>query len=471
MKKRFHVFRDDALGDLDAVGVAEQLRRRNVSISEVTEAAIARSREAHDQLNAVELPLYDQALERTDILADGLFTGVPTFIKDNTDIAGVPTRHGSHAVRLKRATRTGAFARQYLSTGMQVLGKSRLPEFGFNATTEYDRDAPVRNPWNANYSAGGSSGGAAALVASGAVPIAHANDGGGSIRIPAACCGLVGLKPSRGRLLDSEGTRTLPINIVSEGVVTRSVRDSAYFLHAAEQYQRPKTLPSIGLVSAPSKRRLRIGVVHDSILGHATCSQTRLTVEKTANLLASLGHKVEKVSLPIPRQFANDFRAYWGMLSFLAAKFGPAAFGKGFDARQLDSLSQGLAREFSKQIFSTPAILYRLKKSAHQYASIFAQHDLMLSPVLAHTTPELEYLSPNLPFDELIDRLTRYVSFTPANNASGGPAISLPMGETDNDLPIGIQFSAAHGDERILLEIAFELEEANPWRRIQDTTA
>jgi len=467
MNQRFHVFTDDALGDLDGVALAERLRRGEVSVAEVTDAAIARSERVHQALNAVELPLYEQARQR-DQLGDGVFAGVPTYIKDNTDVQAVPTRHGSRAVKARAARATGAFARQYLSMGFQLLGKSVLPEFGFNATTEFDRDAPTRNPWNPAYSSGASSGGAAVLVATGAVPIAHANDGGGSIRIPAACCGLVGLKPTRGRLVDAEGSRALPVNIVGEGVVTRSVRDTAWFFHGAERYQPSRKFPRMGLVEGPASRRLRIGVVYDSVTGYASCPQTRATVAHTARLLESLGHDVEEIALPVPPQFADDFRFYWGMLSFLISTLGSRIISPGFDPRELDGLSKGLAASYRKQFLRTPAVLYRLKKTWHLYADMFRQRDLVLSPVLAHTTPELGYISPNVPFDELMDRLTRYVSFTPINNAAGGPAISLPMGASDNDLPIGVQFSAAHGDERSLLEIAYELEQAQPWRRIQD---
>src|SRR5512139_3873996 len=225
---RVSAFTDDALGEDDAVGIAARIRSGEVSAAEVEAAAVARVRRVDPVLHAVAHAAYDRPRRSTDTGA--ALYGVPTFVKDNTDVVGMPSNHGSAAWTTRPAKRDGRYTRQYLSTGMTVLGKSRLPEFGFNATTEFMDEEPTRNPWNTGYSVGASSGGAAALVASGAVPVAHANDGGGSIRIPAAAAGLVGLKPSRGRHIAGEETRFLPVDIVSEGVVTRTVRDTAAFL-------------------------------------------------------------------------------------------------------------------------------------------------------------------------------------------------------------------------------------------------
>ena len=468
MTKTIHAFSGDILSDLDAVGIAELIRSGAVSAREVAEAAIARAHQVESHINAIELAAFEQALATADTRTSGIFAGVPTFVKDNTDIRGLPTNHGSQAVNARPAKADGAFARQYMDQGFVCLGKSTLPEFGFNASTEYMGNAPTRNPWHTDYSSGASSGGSAALVAAGVVAIAHANDGGGSIRIPAAACGLIGLKPTRGRLVDSEATRSLPVNIVSEGVVTRSVRDTAHFYAGAEQSYRNRKLAPVGLVKGPGTRRLRIGLVHDSITGNATDAETRATVNATAALLESMGHDVMEMPLPITKTFASDFSIYWGMLSFLVSTFGKKIMSPDFDASKLDNLSRGLASHYKKNALKTPMVLYRLRKSRDDYARIFDDYDLILSPVLAHTTPKLGHLSPEQDFDSLFERLLNYVSFTPLNNASGGPAISLPMGATSLGLPIAVQFSANHGDERTLLEIAYALEEAKPWRRIQD---
>jgi len=454
-------FGDDALGDHDAVAVAALVRRGELSPDEVARAAVARARRV--DLGAVAFAAYDRPLPGP---RDGALYGVPTFVKDNTDIAGMPTNHGTAAFVARAATKHGRYARQYLSTGMTVLGKSRLPEFGFNAATEFPDAPPTRNPWHPDHSPGASSGGSAALVASGVVPIAHANDGGGSIRIPAACCGLVGLKPSRGRHVDGEQARTLPINMVSEGVLTRSVRDTAAFVAASEDYWRNPVLPPIGLVEGPARRRLRVGLVLDTVTGAVVDAPTRAAVENTATLLEKLGHTVEPVALPVGEQFADDFVLYWGLLAMLAARFGPFTFGRPFDPSKLDGLTQGLRSHYRRNRGRTPAMLYRLRRTAPAYARLFCRHEVVLSPVLAHVAPRLGHLSPTVPFDVLIERLRAYVAYTPLNNIAGSPAVSLPAGLSPDGVPVGVQLSAAYGDERTLIEVAFALEAEYPWPRI-----
>ncbi|MEO5714360.1 MAG: amidase [Luteolibacter sp.] len=467
-KLTVHAFADDALADHDAVAVAALIRSGEASAQEITAAAMARAGIVNPAINAIELENYEQALRHAALPCAGVFAGVPTFIKDNTDLMGLPSNQGSQAVNARPARAHGAFAKQFLALGVIPLGKSRMPEFGFNASTEYADQPPARNPWHMDYSCGASSGGSAALVAAGVVPIAHANDGGGSTRIPAAACGLIGLKPTRGRLVASESARALPLNILADGIVSRSVRDTAHFYAGAEKYFRNRKLPLIGHVESPAKKRLRIGVVFDSIAGIPTDALTRATVQDTARLLADMGHHVEEVALPVGPGFARDFSIYWGMLSFLVSTFGKRVMSPDFNPAGVDNLSRGLAAHYRRNVLKTPLVLYRLRKSAQVYANFFRDWDLVLSPVTAHTTPELGWLSPAQDFDRLFDRLLNYVNFTPFNNAAGTPAISLPMGATPQGLPIAVHFSARHGAERTLLEIAYELEEARPWRRIQD---
>jgi amidase len=463
--ERVHAFGDDALGDHDAVGVATLLRIGAVSVEEVTQAAIARAERVEPVLGAIAFPAFDKPITGA---ADGLFAGVPTFIKDNTNVRGLPTSAGSLTFPPRPAAAHGVTTRLFLDAGVTVLGKSRMPEFGFNASTEFAEGDPARNPWNTEYSAGASSGGAAVLVASGVVPIAHANDGGGSIRIPAAACGLVGLKPSRGRVIQNERARRMPIDILADGVVSRSVRDTATFLAAAERHWRNPALPPLGLVDGPAKRRLRIGMLVDSPTGVPTDAQTRAAVTDTARTLEKLGHHVDPIEIPIDDTFVQDFVDYWGMLAFFVGTTGKFILDREFDATKLDGLSRGLLEHYRRNLLRTPAILRRLSRARHDYARLFNWHDLVLTPVLAHVTPPLGHLRPTVPFDELLDRLVKYVAFTPLNNVSGGPGIALPTGAAANGLPIGVHFSAAHGKERTLLEIAYELEQATPWRKIQN---
>ncbi|MER5636696.1 amidase [Kitasatospora sp. NPDC002227] len=465
LDERVHAFTDDALGEHDAVALAALVRAGEVNPRELVAAAAARAA----RIDGALVPVAHDAHQRPAISRAGIggpLWGVPTYLKDNVDLRGLPTGNGSAAYRARPARRNARFADQFLATGLAVLGKSRLPEFGLNASTEYAAAEPVRNPWLPSHSAGASSGGSAALVASGVVPIAHANDGGGSIRIPAAACGLVGLKPTRGRLVGNEQSGRLPLDIVTEGVLTRSVRDTAAFLAAAEQHYANPKLPPIGLVEGPASKELRIGLVVDSPIAEAD-GPTRRAVEETAARLEALGHRVEPTTLPFHAQFSRDFVSYWGYIAWAIAVSGRLLIDPGFRARDLDGLTTGLRRSFQREFRRTPGVLRRLRAAEATYAGIFDRYDAILSPVLAHVTPPIGHLSPNVPFEELIERLLRYVAFTPVNNVSGGPAVALPGGAADSGLPIGVHLSAAHGRERLLLELAFALEADRPWRRIQ----
>jgi amidase len=453
-----HAFSDDVLGTLDGLGVAARIRDREVSRQEVLEAALARLAKV-DGLHAVQLVDARRALAAAPV--PGPFSGVPTFVKDNVDVAGWPTNQGSEAFVARPATRTSVAARTFLSTGAVALGKSRMPEFGWNATSEFMTAEPVRNPWDPDYSSGASSGGSAALVAAGVVPIAHANDGGGSIRVPAAACGLVGLKTSRGRWPLDPLDHVMPVRLVANGVLSRSVRDTAHLMAHTE---KPSRLRPIGLVEGPSTRRMRIGLVVDSVRA-ATDAETRAAVLATAELLTGLGHTVEEMALPVDETFAADFSLYWAFCGWFAAKAGPHAF-PGWDATRTDGLTRGLTAFFTSRRKELPGAVRRLRASKQVYAEAFRTRDLVLSPTLSHTTPRIGQLSPTLPFETLFDRLRDYTGFTPLNNASGGPGISLPLGRTSTGLPIGVHLSAAHGDERTLLEIAYELEEAQPFPRL-----
>ncbi len=466
MATHVHAFSDDALGADDAVGVAARIRTGEISALEAIEAAIARIERVEPELNAIVCADFERARKSALDAHDGPLAGVPTIVKDNADLAGLPTGHGTTAFVPRPAHDHGDFVRQYLAQGMVSLGKSRLPEFGFNASTEFADAPPTRNPWNTEYSPGASSGGSAALVAAGALPIAHANDGGGSIRIPAAACGLVGLKPTRGRTRAEAFSASAPVKIVSEGVVSRSVRDTAYFFAGAERVYANHRLPRIGLVEGPSERRLRIGKLTDSVTGHPTDDETRAAVTDAADLLAAQGHDVVDIPMPVGEQFAADFSHYWGLLAFAMTTGGRRALGRDFDPARTDNLTRGLAAEFRKTIWRAPGVVRRLRRSELAYAEVFADYDVVLSPTLAHTTPRLGHLSPAQPFEQLFDRLLRYVAFTPLNNAAGGPAISLPMAQSSLGLPIGVHFSAGHGAERTLLELAYEIEQVRGWARI-----
>ncbi|MCL8250107.1 MULTISPECIES: amidase [Aeromicrobium] len=470
MTTRVHAFCDDAIGDLDSVGVAAAVAAGTISAREATEAVIARAEALEPVLNAIQTPDFDRALAATDRPATGVLAGVPSFVKDNTRVAGLPTDQGSLAVRSRPATSDDPFTEQLRSTGLGVLGKTAMPEFGWNASAEWATLPPTRNPWHTDHSAGGSSGGSAALVASGVVTIAHANDGGGSIRIPAAACGLVGLKPTRGRVVPAAESASLPVDVVSNGVVTRTVRDTAYFLAGTQRFRPAAGMKPLDLVEGPSTRRLRLGLVLDSVTGAPTDDDCRAATLAAVDRLTALGHDV--VEVPIPGdavRFMHAFKHYWALLAFSTHHFGKQAMhSPDFDKRLTDPLTRGLARRFVRNAWRTPGALRTLKQSEQLYRDAFADVDLIVSPTLGYVTPRLGHLNPSVEFEVLFDRLVQYAAFTPLNNASGGPAISLPLARTSDGRPVGVHFSALHGDEQTLLELAYELEADRPFARIQD---
>lgn len=455
----------DELARLDAVGLAEAIARGDLSAREATEAAIARVEKVNPDLNALVIADYERALAHAAAPGTGVFAGVPTVVKDNENVFGLPTRSGSKATPARPAEADSPFVAQLRSTGVVVIGKSSLPPFGFNASTEFDDEPPTRNPWNTDFSCGASSGGSAALVASGALPIAHANDGGGSIRIPAAACGLVGLKATRGRIVDPLESKSLPVNILANGIVSRTVRDTAAFIEAAEAFRPPTGMPAVGRVEGPSDRRLRIGLIVDSITGTPTDGETRTAVTETAQLLEKLGHEVIEVPTPVDARFIADFSHFWAMLAFSMRRFGRRLYGREFDPTQLDQLTLFLAKRFLRNAWQTPRSISGLRRTTAIYQSSFdkAGVDAVLSPTLAHTTPRLGFLTADAGFPEMFDRLQRYVAFTPLHNASGAPGISVPGGLTQEGLPIGVHLSSRLGQDRILIELAYELEAARPF--------
>jgi amidase len=466
-RMRVHAFRDDALGDHDAVGLAEEIGSGRISRRQAVEAAVARINEVDTVLDGLAAERFAAAVTEAASPHDGFFAGLPSLVKDNSDVAGLPTQQGTHAYVAEPATADGDYARMFGLIGCTVLGKTRLSEYGFSPSAEFVDDVPVRNPWHTGHTSGASSAGSAAFVAAGAVPIAHANDGGGSIRIPAACNGLVGLKATRGRIPGDKLNREMPVQIVHDGAVTRSVRDTAAFVRESERVYRNLKLPPVGDVTHPGQARLRIALVTNSIGGRTTDEETTQTVEKTAALLEELGHHVEPVEAPVPDSFEGDFLLYWATLALALSVGGKHTFNRTYDRSKNDNLTKGLARHAARNAWRLPLAITRLKRSHRTSAEFFGGHDVVLTPTLSLTTPELGWLNPSQSYETVMGRILEWVSFTPLQNATGDPAISLPMGTSTKGLPIGVQLAAAQGYDRRLLEVAYELEEAQPFARIQ----
>ncbi len=471
MGNKINAFGDDALGTMDATALAEAITAKKVSVQEVTEAAIARAEKVNTAIDGIAVKMYDDARKAAFQPKGGIFAGVPTFVKDNDYIKGYPTQRGSNAFVSKNAKSNSKYVNQFFSTGVNCIGKTTIPEFGFICSTENEKLNITRNPWNTDYTTGGSSSGSAAMVASGVVPIATANDGAGSTRIPAACCGLVGLKSTRKRVYYMQGTETLPVNIAYQGVLTRSVRDTAAFYAAAEQYYYNKKLPKIGHVQAPLQKRLKIAFFEnlpEGKQGHMDTDTFRVQLE-TAQLLESLGHQVEMIKVPINiEETTVHYITYYGFMAYMSVNFGRLAHGSKVDkSKVMDSFTLGLAETFSNRkskLFSSIRALTKIARQAE--ADINSKYDVLMTAVSTKCTPEIGYFAPNLPYDEVSWRGSDFATYLPLFNISGAPGISLPLGTAINNMPIGVQFVAPFGEDRLLLELALELEAAKPWKLI-----
>ncbi|TWS23056.1 amidase [Tsukamurella sputi] len=466
---RVHAFRDDALGTLDATGVAEAIAAGGIGADEAAAAATERIRTVDPAIRAVRWWLPEGGAG-TRTPADAPFHGVPSAIKENTAFAGLPTTMGSAALPDTPAQRSGPVGEQFAATGMNVLVSTVMPEFGMTASAEFADRAPARNPWNTDYTVGGSSSGSAALVASGALPIAHGNDGGGSIRIPAALNGLVGLKSTRGRLAELPALKVLPVNVVCEGVLTRTVRDTARYIAAAERHRRNPALPPVGHVRGPGRRR-RIGLVTESVTEFGIADECLAPVRSLADELAGQGHEIVELTmadLRIDGGFVDDFLHYWGLLAGLEVA-ASAVEAKGRSSfRALDPVTRSLLWSGVRGAPSIPGAIARLRAVTGKYERMFVERgvDAMLSPTMTSTTPRIGHLDPALPFDEFMARTIAMVGITPLNNVSGGPAISVPCGFDGAGLPLGAQFAGPAGTEAALLELAYEVEALRPFARI-----
>jgi amidase len=451
----------DVLNGLDGVGVAARIRAGEITAAEALEASIARAQRLQPQINFMVTDCYDRARAAAARPVSGPFAGVPTLIKDLSNLAGVATGYGCRAFAGNVATSNNAYVGAMLAAGANPIGKSTTPEFGLTATTEPLSSGVTRNPWNTAYSSGGSSGGAAAAVAAGVVPFAHASDGGGSIRVPASACGLVGLKTSRGRLIDDPSS--VPLDISVDGVVTHSVRDTAAWLAATEV--QGGALARVGMVTGPSQRRLRIKVMVPDGLGRAPHPDVAAAVMQTARTCEGLGHSVrESAAFAQGEALQEAFVLYWAAgAAQTVGNVAQMAQGRPL-SDLLEPLTSQLAELWQQQPEGTmERIVGALRGVTGAYQALFADADVLLTPVLAKPPLAIGEIAPTLPFDVGFARVMEYVSYTPLQNVAGAPGISLPLGMSASGLPIGVQVAGAGGDERTLLELAYELELAMPW--------
>jgi amidase len=369
---------------------------------------------------------------------------VPTFVKDLSQVRGVAIAWGSAGAGAFVSRRSDPFVKRLERTGLVVLGKSATPELGLTATTEPLHFPPTRNPCDPSRSAGGSSGGAGALVAAGVVPIAHGSDGGGSIRIPSACCGVIGFKPSRGRL-DTQGSSLLPVNVACDGVLTRSLRDTILFHQA---------IAGLGEVAPAPARPLRIGAFADAPGGTPVDREVCAATLDAAKACAALGHEITEISCPFAGSVIDDFLTYWGFVAWIQVRSARLTIHRGFDRTRIEPWTAGLMDSFVRGRRAAFAAIRRLRGVARTYARVMEEHDILLSPTLPQPAPPLGFLATDLAFETHRERIRNFAAFTPVANAAGAPALSLPLGRSAAGLPIGVQLLAARGNDRTLLELA-----------------
>lgn len=453
------ITREDAfaIGRLDAIGQAALVAAGDLSPVELVEAALVRIDAFDPMLNALTFRDDGAALRQAQA-ATGPMAGVPWLVKDGLDYPGMPTRSGS---RSRRDAAAGTAAFPYTDrmdqAGLIAIGKTNAPEFGLLPTTEPLLYGPARNPWALDRSPGGSSGGAAVAVASGMVPLAHAADGGGSIRIPASNCGLVGLKPGRGANVRARGPHIMEDLLVGDTMLARSVRDVAWATAAAA--------PDASPIAAPDRHRLRIAMIPENLERQSPDPVVGEALDFAAGLCAGLGHDVEQVPLPIDGPaLAAAFRTIWRYLARDAVREAVVQFGASvtdvLEPWTLDLASWGSALAAT----DVDRLLAHVAAADAALGDFFILYDVVLSPVLRLPALSIGALAPDRPFEQVMPLMFDYVSYTPLHNLTGLPAISLPLHPGDADgVPIGSMFAAARGRESLLLSLAFELEAAAPW--------
>jgi amidase len=460
---------------LDATAQADLVRRGDVSATELVEAAIGRIEAVNPRLDAVIRTRFDQARAEAaaDRLPDGPFRGVPILFKDlGCTVEGEATAFGVGPMREVTWPATSYLAQAFRAAGFVPLGRTNVPEMGTTVTTEA-RDFPAaRNPWDPGRSTGGSSGGSAAAVASGMVPAAHGNDGGGSIRIPSSECGLLGLKPTRGRVSQGPLVGEAWAGGTIDGVLTRTVRDAAGILdvistrEAGEPYYPPPLPRPLREEVGTDPGRLRIGVLDrprgDGYLDDPQC---RAAVASTARLLEKLGHHVEE-SAP-EAMFEEEFTRHF--VTIIAADteatfrafemlLGRQIGEDEIEPRNVGYRRAGAALDAVSYLESRAWIGTWSRRMAHWWSS----HDLLLTPTLGAPPPELGWFTAQGPEGEG-RRVVSFIPYTAQFNMTGQPAVSVPMHWTPDGLPVGVQLVASYGREDLLVQIASQLEQAEPW--------
>lgn len=459
----------------DATELAQFIRDGTVEPTDVIEDAIDRVESVNDRVNAVVTRLYDRARRRVnDDPPTGLFGSVPFLLKDLlAPLEGSPMHCGSRFMEDYIPDHNSYLVDRYREAGLVVLGKTNTPEFGLTPTTEPELSGPTKNPWDDDLIAGGSSGGSAAAVASGMVPMAHGNDGGGSLRIPAACCGVFGLKPTRGRISLGPDFGDLMGGFVAEHAVTRTVRDSARLLDATrgaavgDPYRACPPERSYTDEIDRNPGVFNIAVLAETPTDVQLDSDCRSAVEDAADLCRELGHRVEPVTLDLPTDLIQDaFVTVWAAAAAASVDGAAVQSGRNPSPENFEPLTWALY-EMGKD-FSAPdymmaqTLLQRISREFQQ--NYFTEYDLLLSPTLSRPPVELGHF--DSPEDSPLEGFYRafdFVQFTPIFNMTGQPAMSVPLFWNDQEVPVGVQFAGKFGREDQLFQLASQLENARNW--------
>jgi amidase len=466
---------DTDLTWLDATALAALVADKSVTPVELVEASIARIERLNPTLNAVVFELFDRARdEASGELPDGPFRGVPFLLKDFiAELEGTPFSESTSFSGAFRSTHSQELTRRYQRAGFVICGKTNAPELAILPTTEPARFGASKNPFDPTRTTGGSSGGSAAAVASGMVPVAHGNDGGGSIRIPSSCCGLFGLKPTRGRVSLAPAFGDLYGGLVCEHVLSRSVRDSAAILDATsgpmpgDPYAAPpRRGPSFLAATQRDPGALRMAVVTAAPNGAAVDPECVGATERAAALCERLGHHVEPVELAVDGDaFVEHFVNVWAAGNAWALSFWEERVGRPATESDLEPLTWAicqLGRAINAgQYLRSVEVLQRLTR---ELAGALEGFDVLVTPTLAELPVALGTF--DSPVDEPLLGLLRAASFTPFTpifNVTGQPAASVPLSVSSGGLPIGVQFATALGDEETLLGLCAQLERAEPW--------
>jgi len=460
-------------GSYDAVGLAELISKKQVTAKDLLDEALTRTAKVDPQINAVVVKHYDYAERQVDKgLPDGPFTGVPFLLKDLDYLAGTRTTRGASMYREFIPTYSSTFVQRCLNAGLAIFGKSASPEFGLMPTTEPRLHGPTRNPWNLARSSGGSSGGAAAAVAARILPVAHASDGGGSIRIPASACGVFGLKPTRARNPvgpdRGEGWGGFSCN----HVVSISVRDSARMLDAVcgpeltSIYHAPPPERPYAEEVRREPGRLRIAFTDRSPYGDAIDPEVAQGVRDVAVMLGKLGHHVEERAPKLPADPATVMAVIVGahtaqQVRLAEQSLGRAATDKDFEVLTL-AMSHNARTTSATDYVAAQTAGYQISRVLYEF---LATCDVFLSPTLC-TPPlrlgELDAMAQDL--SQIAPTLRRYMPGTSMFNMSGQPAMSVPLAWSREGLPLGMMFAAHFGDEPTLFRLAAQLEQERPWK-------